>query len=134
MGWEGCDKSTSSSSNRHSYTAYYYVERGMHPLCIQIWETSTASALMEMSVSRWGSVVSVMGRVQGATLNLSDCYVKFKWFTQVGMRVAARSLCQQEEAWPGWCQGTSLQQPCGVGGKAGGRSDRQVSTWCLSAT
>lgn len=49
----------STSSNGHSYTAYYYTERDIHPLCIQSWEITTSSALIKTSVSRWGFVVSV---------------------------------------------------------------------------
>lgn len=47
-------------------------------------------------MSRWDFIVSVMGRTQGATLKLSDCYLKLQWLTQVGLCVAARSPCQHD--------------------------------------
>lgn len=113
-----------------------------HFLCINK-DISVQVGFCRISVQVGFCCISDGGRVWGATLNLSDCCLKFRRLTQVGMRVAAKSLCQQGGGRPGWCRGSSL--PGGGGGSSsrpavwegrwgeGGGPGRQVSAWGLCA-
>lgn len=88
MGWEDCGKSTSISSNRYSYTAYYYMERNIHPLCIPGWEITTSSALIKTSVPGWDFVESVMGRVH------SGSYPELAWLLfKAQVAYTGRNVC-----------------------------------------
>lgn len=136
MGREGCDKSTSLNSNRHSYTSYYYTQPvnsklgNDHLLCINTDVSDQGCICYGKGTGNlpWTCLVAIQG---SSGLHRWECVRLPKAFasTKPGPACVRTPLCQErgraEEvaAAAVWCIRTGE-----------GRSSNQLSAWGLCGT